>query len=174
MSKNSVDISSLTTYLEKYTKEVGRITAGTIRDELTEVTFSAIVKFYTDYTPKYYKRHYYNFLEKSFKKYYSNAHGNIYRGGVEFTPELMDDIYQNSKGYSSAQVTEQVFDTVFAGIHGVASSQIYDERSGNSNPRSVIPPVMNPSPMEIILMKRKEIIENLDSYLSNAQNKVKI
>ena len=170
MSNNSVDISSLKDYLEKYTKEVSRITAGTIRDELTETAFYAIVQFYEDYSPKHYKRHYYNFLEKSFRKYYSNAHGNVYRGGVEFTPQLMDDIYQSSKGYSSAEVTEQVFDTVYAGFHGVSSTQIYPQGFA---PR-FIPHVMSPSPMEIILDRRDEIVDNLQDYILKAQEKVKI
>lgn len=170
MPMNSVDISSLKDYLEKYTKEVGRIAAANIRDELTETAFNAIVQFYEDYSPKSYQRHYYNFLEKSFRKYYSNAHGNIFRGGVEFTPQLMDDIYQSSKGYSSSQVTEQVFDTVYAGFHGVASTQIYPP---GTEPR-VIPHVMSPSPMELIMNKRDDIENNLDKYIQKAQSKIKI
>lgn len=169
MAKGSVDISNLKEYLEKYSKEIGRITAAGIRDELTETAFYAIVQFYEDYSPKSYQRHYYNFLEKSFRKYYSNAHGNIFRGGVEFTPQLMDDIYQSSKSYTSAQVTEQVFDTVYAGFHGVASTQIY---AGDA-PR-YIPPVMKPSPMELVVTKRDEIEANLDKYIQKAQSKIKI
>lgn len=170
MANNSVNASDLKEYLEKYSKEVGRITAASIRDELTETAFNAIVQFYEDYSPKSYQRHYYNFLEKSFRKYYSNAHGNIYRGGVEFTPQLMDDIYQSSNGYSSTQVTEQVFDTVYAGFHGVASTQIYPQ---GYEPR-VIPHVMSPSPMEIIEKRRDEIVDNLQDYILKAQAKVKI
>lgn len=166
---NKVDVSSLKDYLEKYAKEVGRITAADIRDELTDAAFNAIVKFYESYSPRSYRRHYYNFLEKSFRKYYSNAHGTIYRGGVEFTPQLMDDIYQSSSGYSPAQVTEQVFDTVYAGFHGVASTQIYP----GSAPR-YSPPVMRPSPMELILSKRDEIEDNLDKYIQKAQLKVRM
>lgn len=169
MSNSKVDVSGLKDYLEKYSKEVGRITAASIRDELTDTAFYAIVQFYEDYSPKSYHRHFYNFLEKSFRKYYSNAHGNIFRGGVEFTPQLMDDIYQSSKGYSSAQVTEQVFDTVYAGFHGVASTQIYP----GDSPR-YIPPVMRPSPMELIMEKRDEIEDNLDKYIQKAQSKIKI
>ncbi len=170
MSNTKTNISQLTEYLEQYTKEVGRVAAGTIRDELTEETFSAIVKFYTSYTPRSYKRHYYNFLEHSFKKYYSNAHGNIYRGGVELTPELMDDIYQNSLDYSGPQITEQVFDTVYAGFHGVASTQIYPN---NTNSR-FIPPPMIPSPMELILTKREYIIGHIEKYIEKAQEKVRL
>ena len=169
MAKNSVDISDLREYLENYSKEVCRVTAANIRDELTETAFNAIVQFYESYSPKSYQRHYYNFLEKSFRKYYSNAHGNIFRGGVEFTPQLMDDIYQSSKGYSSAQVTEQVFDTVYAGFHGVASTQIY---AGDA-PR-YIPSVMNPSPMELVISKRDDIENNLDKYIQKAQSRIKI
>ena len=167
--KNNVDVSSLVDYLEKYSKEVGRITAVDIRDELTETAFNAIVAFYESYTPRSYKRHYYNFLEKSFRKYYSNAHGTIFRGGVELTPQLMDNIYQSSAGYSPAQVTEQVFDTVYAGFHGVASTQIYPGEAPRFSPA-----VMRPSPMELILSKRDEIENNLDKYIQKAQSKVRI
>ena len=169
MGRNNVDVSSLKNYLEQYAREVGRVTAASIRDELAETAFNAIVKFYESYSPRTYRRHYYNFLEKSFRKYYSNAHGIVYRGGIEFTPQLMDDIYQSSRGYSPSQVTEQVFDTVYAGFHGVASTQIYP----GSSPR-YSPPVMRPSPMELILSKRDEIEDNLDRYIQKAQLKVKI
>lgn len=169
MAKKKVDISELREYLEKYSREVGRITAASIRDELAETAFHSIVRFYEDYSPKSYRRHYYNFLENSFRKYYSNAHGNIFRGGIEFTPQLMDDIYQSSKGYTSAQVTEQVFDTVYAGFHGVASTQIY-----SSNAPRYIPPVMRPSPMDLITTKKEEIENNLNEYIQQAQTKIKI
>ena len=135
MGLNSVNISGLKDYLERYAKEVGHLTAADIRDELTDTAFYAIVRFYEDYSPTSYKRHYYNFLEKSFRKYYSNAHGTIYRGGVELTPQLMDNIYQSSSGYSDSQITEQVFDTVYAGFHGVASTQIYPGSAPRKIPR---------------------------------------
>lgn len=154
---SQIDISSLSAYLEQYTKNILRITAASIRDELAETASSSLVAFYEHYTPRYYKRHYYNFLEYSYKKYYSNPHGTVYRGGIELTPDVMKNIYTID--------TEQVFDTVFAGFHGVASTHMYPEGTAHQ----FVPPRMSPSPMEIILNKQKNIKNNIQQYILKAQ-----
>lgn len=135
--------------LKKYSKNFSIGMATQIRDDLTKSAAVAIEAFYQDYTPIYYQRHYYNFREKSFKKYYDNKHNHIIRGGVELSSENMDDIYQDS--------TQQVFDMVYAGYHGVAS--------GFEEPYTFTPVhVMKPSPLEIIEEYRDNIINHIDWY----------
>lgn len=159
---SQVNIKPLTDYLNKYTKEVSRKTAGLIRDELADTATSAIAEFYEHYTPKHYHRHYYNFKKNSFQKYYSNPHGTVYRGGIELTPDLMDDIYSSP--------TYQVFDTVYAGFHGIASTHIYPRNTEHQ----FVPPRMIPSPMEIILKKQKKIQANMQHYITQTQNMIKL
>lgn len=142
--------------LTKYMQNVLSGTAAKIRDDLTEEAFNSIKFFYASYTPSYYKRHYYNFLNKSFKKYYANPHNVIYRGGVQLTPEEMDDIYQDP--------TYEVFDSVYAGFHGV-SSMFYAPYSFS------VTPVMEPSPMQRILDRRDYIVSHIDDYVLAGINK---
>lgn len=158
MKKQNTTWKQIEKELKQYTNQILANTAGQIRDELTEETLCSIEDFYNDYTPLYYKRHYYNFYNNSFTKYYSNAHGTIFRGGVQLTPELLDDIYQDS--------TEEVFDSVFAGFHGV-SSMFFNPKSFSVTPR------MTPSPMERILNKRSYIIDNINDYVKRAIKNVK-
>lgn len=160
MAKNKIHIEGLNKLEEKakkYVQNICRITAGTIRDELTKETASAIAAFYADYTPKYYRRHFYNFQNNSFRKYYSNKHGSVYYGGVKLTPSRMADIYQNP--------TEEVFDFVYHGFHGVSS--------GFVSPKTFsVTPVMKPSPLELIYKKKDYIVNNIDKYIKNAQKQV--
>ncbi len=141
-----------------YAKAVARKTAGMIRDELTEIAKDAIDAFYSDYDPKFYRRHFYNFKEKSFRKYYSNPHNKVYTGGVELTPNLLDEIYSDD--------ADEVFDSVYAGFHGPVGYSVNDIK-GQRHPRR-----MYPSPMDLILDKREEIIDNIDKYVNKAQKLV--
>lgn len=153
-SNVSVDLSALENDLIKYFHKTLSHTAGIIADELTETAAFSIDAFYKDYSPRYYHRHYYNFENRSFRRYYSNPHGKNYSGGVEFTPDMMDDIYKDPVG--------EVFDMVYAGFHGVSS--------GYENPNTfTVTPVMKPSPMEIILRKRDEIVKDINKYVQKGQ-----
>lgn len=157
--------------LEKYMQNVCSKTASIISYELDKEAKYAIQEFYADYTPDYYVRHNettglhpYNFSERSHARYYQNSHYKKYTGGVKLGISLsnpgspMANIYQDS--------TQEVFDTVYAGFHGVASMFI--------NPKSFkkIPPRMQPSPMKIIEMKRDEIETNIDKYIDNAKKEI--
>ena len=149
-----------------YVGKVLSSAAGKIRDDLTEEAFYSITSFYTSYSPKYYHRHYYNFLENSFEKYYSNPHNKIYRGGVKLTPEKLDDLYQDS--------TREVFDTVYAGLHGPASAITFGYSWNNEKPKKFEPvPRMVPSPMERILAKRDYIVKNIDDYIEYGKQRAK-
>ena len=152
-----IDFSSLEKELLKIGNETLKTAAGKIRDELYEEGKLAIEMFYNSYNPIYYRRHYYNFYNKSFKKYYSNAHGIVYRGGIELTPENMDSIYQDP-------VTE-VFDTVYAGMHGPAGAITTGYASIGTTPRTFSPVPRTASPMQMLLDKRDYIIDHIDDYL---------
>lgn len=164
MSK--IDLSGLEAYIKEYASNVARNVAGQIRDDLFKEAKLAIEAFYNSYSPKYYRRHYYNFYNKSFKKYYSNAHGTIYRGGVELTPENLDSIYRAP--------AEFVFETVYAGYHGPADfgvgwGRTHDDLKNFS-------PVGNGEgiesstavPMEMIEKKRDYIIDHIQEYIDAA------
>lgn len=144
--------AEIETHLEKYAKRVLSAAAGKIRDDLYKEAETAIADFYASYNPIYYRRHYYNFEKNSFRKYYSNKHGSIIYGGVELTPQLLDDIYQEKN-------TQEVFDTVFEGFHGPAS-MFYTPKTF-----SVIPPRMIPSPRQRLLNMRKRIMDSPEKYI---------
>lgn len=162
--KTKVTISKdLIKDLKKYSEKFCVGMATQVRDDLTEQTVFAIGKFYMDYKPKYYKRHYYNFMDNSYKKYYSNPHGHIIRGGVELSYMFMDDIYQDD--------TEEVFDFVYHGFHGVASA--FDKQNNPIAGKRTIPSVMKPSPLDIIYNRRKYIISNINEFTNKAYEKAK-
>ena len=144
--------------LKKYLGAYLSGTAGKIRDELTQEAHDAIELFYASYTPVSYRRHYYNFRTKSFEKYYSNAHGTVFRGGVTLTPDKMDDIYQDP--------TLEVFDSVYAGFHGVAAMFV--------SPKSFfVTPHMDPSPIEMIYAKQRYISRHIEEYTKAGLAKAK-
>ena len=143
-----IDLGNLSRDIQLYANSVCRNTASLIADELTEETKTAIVTFYNDYSPEYYKRNYWNFEKNSYRRYYSNPHNKIYKGGVELTPGLMKDIYQHPK--------DEVFGSVMEiGSHG---PELYT---------SVSP--MRPSPIEMVNLKRDEILQDINSYINKAK-----
>lgn len=152
--KQVIDLSDEIARIKKYSADVCRTAAGLIRDELTKTAAEAIELFYQNYDPSSYDRHYYNFRENSFEKYYAKS-GNYYYGGVKLTPENMEDIYTRDKGNP-----QEVFESVYAGFHGPIVGYM---RAGFQIP------IMNPSPMDLIVAKRDEIVTNPGKYIQNAK-----
>lgn len=146
-SKTSVDLGALEQDLRKYANAVARNAASAVADELMTEADNVIQEFYADYTPQYYQRHFYNFENNSYLRYYSNPHNTIFRGGVELTPDALDNIY-NYPGSG-------VFASVYAGYHGLPLGST---------------PVMFPSPMNRLYMKQEEIIKNIDQYIDAAKS----
>ena len=144
----------------KLQNNIAKYTVQKIADDLAEETKIAIEKFYRHYDPEdltlhngriYYYRHW-NF-RKSFKRYYKNRKP-LYIGGVELLPEELPNVYT---GRSSSPM--EVFGRVYyLGWHGIASGQ------GKV-------PIMNPSPMKIIMTKYDEIKNNSDEYFRYAIGK---
>lgn len=149
--------------LKNYGKNFCIGMAAKARDYITVSAAIAIEMFYQDYDPIYYNRHYDNFRKRSFKKFYENKHNQIIRGGVELSSESMEDYYQDPK--------EQVFDMVYHGFHGVASAfGGVNRRSGmiyGPHSFSVIPPVMDPSPLEEIFASRDTFVKHKDMYVKD-------
>ena len=146
--KKNISWSDVEKDLKKYTHNVLYNAAKKVQEELTDEAMWAIADFYQDYTPKFYKRHYYNFMDNSYEKYYSNAHGNIYRGGVRLTPDNMDELYNYP--------AKNVFETVYDGWHGLPNEWSPTEQ-------------MTPSPMEKLLERQQKIIENPHKYIEDAK-----
>lgn len=149
---------ALVSDLKRYGEKVCVGLATTVRDKLEKETVYAIEQFYEDYTPISYKRHYYNFENNSYTKYYKNSHGSIVYGGILLSPENMDDIYQDP--------TEEVFDFIYHGFHGVSSG--FDEPKSFSKT-----PVMSPSPLEMIMDERDRFIDNIDDYKDHGIDRAK-
>ena len=156
MAKNKIHIDNdLIQDLKKYSSSICVSLATKVRDEMHKEAQYAIEEFYNDYEPIYYKRHYYNFRKNSFKKYYKNPHNSIVRGGIELTPYAMDDLYRAEKEY--------VFDLVYLGYHGHVQS--FPHAISN------VPPRMKPSPYDILLRKRRDLIKNISDYKDEAIDK---
>lgn len=157
MKKNKVIIDQkLIKDLEKYSTTVCKSLATQTREEMYKTAQYAIEEFYNDYDPIYYKRHYCNFKKNSFEKYYKNPHGSIIRGGVELTPYELDDLYRADSEY--------VFNLVYSGFHGNVNML-------PTNNISNVPHIMSPSPLDILLDKRDYIVNNIEDYKKEAQEK---
>ena len=152
------EIDNIKKYVDDYQKKICSSLASSVADILTKEAGYSIASFYDDYTPKYYHRHFDNFKNNSYRRYYVNSHYKKYTGGVELSPNGLESIYQDP--------VEEVFDSVYAGFHGPSSMF--------RNPYSFSPtPVMNPSPIEMIIRKRDEIADNIDKYIDLAKVKIK-
>lgn len=75
--------------LEREAQKKASQLAHEAQERLTDQYISLIDWFYVDYVPKAYDRTF--GLYNSYKKFYKNSHGTIMYGGVEVTPERMDD-----------------------------------------------------------------------------------
>ena len=163
MKKNKITISNkLIEDLKTYTTQVCVGMASFIRDEMNECAQQAIEYFYDGYRPKngeplYYHRHYDNFRKRSFKKYYNNPHNSIIRGGVELTPNELEDVYRAD--------TDYVFNLVYAGYHGSVWTFPHEIKN--------VPPVTNPSPLDILLDRRLELVNNIDKYSKYGINRAR-
>ena len=128
----------LINFKEVWTKEAAKVA----RDELTKTAKDAILAFYHDYTPSDYQRHYYNFLKNSFKPLYKNNHKVTYSGGIWITFDELDQIYKGD--------AQMIGEQVYAGKHG----------NWETLNTELSTPTMSPSPMEIILKKYYELVDD--------------
>lgn len=143
--------------VEKIAKKKCQEGASYAADQLTLEATKAMYEFYGSYTPEMYSRS--GGLLNSYKRYYYNKHGNIYKGGVEIT--------ESSSGYHSV-VTHDGVDSGFvtllawyAGRHGFAEA--LPEYYHVSN----YPPVMSPTPYEMVIEKLPEIEKKVISVIES-------
>lgn len=141
--------------IEKFCKNAAFKSMQKVADDMTEAAQDAIRAFYADYDPTSYRRHkplMYNFMQSIVREYKNYGHG-YYLAGVVLDPGLMDDIYydgyRNDDG-SYSTPTEEVFDLVYHGFHGIAGAM-------GSIPR------MQPSPWALIEEKQDMIVESFES-----------
>lgn len=149
--------SEMERQLEKYARRVCSAAVGKIRDDLYDEAKATIAAFYDSYRPSpegepwYYVRNYKNFEHNSFKKfYYDKGKDSTIYGGIELTPQSLKPVYEDT--------TQEVFDSVYAGFHGVASMFVSPKRF------HIIPPRMVPTPMQRLRKKREWILKHPKSY----------
>ena len=156
MVNNKVTIEKdLIQDLRKYASSICTSLASQVRDEMHKEAQYAIEEFYNHYDPLYYNRHYYNFKKNSFEKYYKNPHNSIVRGGIVLTPYALDDLYRADKEY--------VFNLVYLGFHGNVKMLPHEIHN--------TPPVMNPSPLDMLIDKRDFLVDNIEDFKDVAINK---
>ena len=132
--------------LRAYALQVKKDMAQDVKSHMLNAAASAIEAFYDSYIPLYYDRHYWNFRTNSYTGYYKNPHNAVIYGGIELTPDALQDIYRAS--------TDIVFNNVMAGMHG--NILMID------NPLITnIPPMMVKSPLERMLDARDYYIDNI-------------
>ncbi len=170
--------------IRKYANNYMRHLATILGEEMVDATRDIIQEFYKDYDPVRYRRHYYNLENQSFRRYYSNRHGGrTHVCGVQFTPELMDDLYVAD--------TDQVLSSVLDGFHGLPYENGVDKKTQKPWEKPVgygyynfggydyghtekvgqqrlAIKRMSPTPLELLEAKRDELVENIDKYSDQA------
>lgn len=97
--KNKIKIEippNLKTDIQNLGNEVAKQIAIMSRDGLSECYENAIEYFYSSYSPIYYIRNVYKgrfALYSTYKKYYTNAHGNIFYGGIRISPNYIPEMH---------------------------------------------------------------------------------
>lgn len=117
------------------------------REELTQCYIDSIELFYNSYQPEQYQRTWQ--LRNSYQKYYTNAHGNIFYGGVKITDTRMKETHQ-APNY-------EVLNLAIHGWHGHPSENIYTE----------------PTPYDLVFDYRDKILNNIKSWGDDAIIKAK-
>lgn len=183
MAKVKIKVSSgLQTKLNKMVLETKKQLAKDAQNELVGAAHDAMEKFYSHYTPKRYKRTF-GFRDKSYVGSYKNPHNSRIYGGVRITTENI-----NANDYKTYELTTDgdkkkwipisveptdalsgngipktmgdIRELVYTGHHGYTDlfNQMWEGKRNFEEP-----PVMKPSPYEIIEAKRDEYIDKIKS-----------
>lgn len=153
---SNVKIQGLKEALEEIVRERVQKAASKIADELTVEAGFSIVRFYTHYSPIYYRGQ--GGLSDTYTRYYRNPHNVIYYGGVELHPG--SGSYSGWSGGRKVSVGSDFVSAlaVFNGMHG--NVEAFPHAIKN------VPPRMPQSPFELVNKKKDEIINNIDSYVN--------
>lgn len=149
LSKTQSQLNKIADGLVKDVQKKVKNATSEIAYELTHEAKSAIIAFYKDYDPLYYRRSY--SMRYTYKRFYRNPHGKIYHGGVE----LVDAGDRKQHG---TRDSEYIFNEVWMlGRHG--RPEEFPHAIHN------ITPITSPPPWDVVLNKRDEIVKNIQSYL---------
>ena len=197
MTKIKVDVSSaLQSKLNKMVLETKKELAKDARDKLVEATHKSMLAFYAHYTPKRYKRTR-GFRDNSFVGVYKNPHNSRIYGGVRLTTEKLNasnyhtfvlnlndgkweradiepgDATSNAspkdilKGKPYPKTMGDIRELVYTGHHG--NAELFDIMH-NHKRNITIPPVMNPSPYDVIINAKQKYLDNI--HKKNEINKI--
>lgn len=107
-------VNTLKQDLHMLSHSISSSLAHKISDEMAQEYQYVIDRFYSEYSPEYYRRHADRGmkpgLEKTFKKYYKNPHNTIYYGGIEISSDNMYNDYHDSE--------DKVLSSFLNGYHG--------------------------------------------------------
>lgn len=132
--------------------EVAKQIAIMSREGLSECYMNAIESFYSSYDPSSYVRKEYKnklALYNTYKKYYTNAHGNIFYGGIIISPDYIPELHED--------LNYEVLDLALHGWHGNPKEKIYT----------------TPTPWDLIIEYREYILNNIESWGEIAISKAK-
>lgn len=144
--KNKIKIKvppNLKTDIQNLGNEVAKQIAIMSRDGLSECYENAIQQFYSSYDPTYYTRKEYKgrlALYSTYKKYYTNAHGNIFYGGIRISPSYIPELHKDPN--------YEVLDLALHGWHGSPYANIYT----------------SPTPWDLINDYRLYILDNIQKW----------
>ena len=150
MAKKINNLEDIAKEIEQYSRDIAQQMARNTRDKLAKTAEIAIKKFYDHYDPIVYDRHtpLMGNIRKSFRKFYANPHNTVFRGGIELSPEWMDDLYSTPKHPVDK---DMIFNLIYAGYHGnVGMFPV---------PVETVPPIMDPSPLDILLNTRDNLMK---------------
>lgn len=193
-SKTTITVTSaLKNKLKKTALETRKHLAHDLTDELVKAADTSMDTFYSHYEPARYKRTF-GFRNKSFKSAYKNPHNTKITGGVRLTTSGIKTEYKTftengtkpdgEKAYTSIPIKKtdeksnyltvengmpktmgDILDLVYSGHHGYTTT--FDIIQPKKKHRH--PPVMDPSPRELIEDKRDEFLEQIkvEGYLND-------
>lgn len=143
--------TQLESELNDCSKKIGSNIADAISQDFVDEYQRVVDEYYSEYTPKVYKRHAYRGLEPglnlSYRRFKSGPHG-VYYGGIEITSNYMYKDYKR----------DIVLNSFLNGYHGDPSLGIYS----------------NTEPYQHMVKLKELIISNIDSYIPEALNKARI
>lgn len=192
--KTTVTVTSaLKNRLKKTILETKKELAHNLTNDLIKAADSSMDKFYSHYEPERYKRTF-GFRNKSYKSAYNNPHNTKITGGVRLTTSSIKTTYKTFKeagtkpdgtnAYTSTPVektdkksnyltiedgmpktTGDILELIYSGHHGYTKT--FDIIQPKKKHRH--PPVMNPSPKELIENERDNYLKKIkqEGYLNN-------
>lgn len=159
----AIDISSINDDIKEFLNRFGYKYTHLIADDLYSKAELAISMFYVDYEPNRYIRHagHYSMMNTYHKKTRNFGH-MVYYGGIELSPEGMEDDYRSI--YGPRVDKEFIYDLVYSGWHG----QNIIDNFGNYR---YVAQQMTPDPYSYIESRYNDILN--DDYTTDMKQKAR-